>query len=220
MFQIKFATNEEELEELYRFRYRIYVEEMGRTQHHADHTQRKIRDDLDEKGHNLLALSPKIGSVLGALRVNFTRNELIPYYEDFFFIHDQLGVSRSNASICTRLMVDKSVRKSSLAVRLFIHMYQFALTNGIRHNFIDCNDHLVGLFTSFGFINYMGTAIHKEYGKVSPMKLDLWDEDLFRRIGSPFLRPLLEWKCTESTPQTTDLFENFTENSQESTLYS
>lgn len=194
MFDIRFASDTKELEALYRFRYQIYVEEMDRVQHHANHQQRWITDDLDKTGKNLVAYSHRSNELVGAVRANFTRDGAIPYYEEFFRVHDQAGATVENTSICTRMMIANSLRRSALAVRLFVAIYEFGLWNGIRYNFIDCNDHLVKLFESFGFRHYMGTAVHKEYGEVHPLKLDLHDEEFFREICSPFLNPYLEWK--------------------------
>ena len=44
MFKIRLAQTQQELDDLYRFRYRIYVEEMGRLQHDADHKQKMIKE--------------------------------------------------------------------------------------------------------------------------------------------------------------------------------
>ena len=79
MFDIRLAESQEDLEALYRFRYKIYVEEMGRVQHDADHLNKKIRDDLDDGGHNLLAF--KQGKLVGAARINLNQS-ISPFYLD------------------------------------------------------------------------------------------------------------------------------------------
>lgn len=192
MFEIRLAANQEELEQLYRFRYSIYVEEMHRVQHDADHVNKRITDALDENGYNLLAF--KAGMLSGTMRLNFTSHGPIPFYSDFYRINEQAGSTSGNSSIATRLMISKDLRRSTLALKLCIAAYTFGLWRGIRFNYIDCNDHLVEFFSSFGWRHYIGTAKHKEYGEVHPLKLDLYDEDLFRSINSPFLRPFLAWK--------------------------
>ena len=191
MFEIRLAQTQQELDDLYRFRYRIYVEEMGRVQLDADHERKTIQDALDEHGHNLLAF--RYGKLVGAARINF--NELCtPFYYELYQMNNQSVVTNKNASIVTRLMIDETYRKSTLAVRIFIACYEFGLWRGIRCNFVDCNDHLIDFFKSFGYQHYIGKATHKEYGEVNPLKLDLHDEALFRQINSPFLKPYLAWK--------------------------
>ena len=70
--EIRLAATDVELEALYAFRYRIYVEEMGRPQKYADHDMRRIRDPLDETGRNLVAWDNS--EIVGCVRVNFARD--------------------------------------------------------------------------------------------------------------------------------------------------
>jgi GNAT superfamily N-acetyltransferase len=196
MFEIKLATQRHEQETLYRFRYQIYVEEMHRVQHDADHARKWITDRLDDDAYNFIAFNG--GGVVGALRSNFLRHGPIPYYPSFYRIAEQEGATVDNASIVTRMMIAKEMRRHTLAVRLCLAVYQHSLERGVRYNFIDCNDHLVEFFTSFGFKEYMGTAVHKEYGEVHPLKLDLHDEEAFRRLNSPFLKPFLAWRNSDA----------------------
>lgn len=197
MFEIKLATHRHEQEALYRFRYQIYVEEMHRVQHDADHARKRITDCLDGNGYNFIAFNGG-GGVVGTLRSNFLRQGPIPYYPSFYRIAEQEGTTVENTSIVTRMMIAKELRRHTLAVRLCLAVYQHSLERGIRYNFIDCNDHLVEFFTSFGFKEYMGTAVHKEYGSVHPLKLDLHDEETLRRLNSPFLKLLLAWRNSDA----------------------
>ena len=66
---IRQAESAEDRERLYEFRYRIYVEEMGRHQRYADHTRRRIEEPLDATAAHFLAVDPA-GEVVGCLRWN------------------------------------------------------------------------------------------------------------------------------------------------------
>ena len=194
MFEIRLAETEDDREALYRFRYTIYVEEMGRVQHDADHINKRIKDDLDDEGHNLLAF--KQGKLVGAARVNL--NQCISdFYLDFYKIFQQTGTTRTNISIVTRLMIAEEVRKSTLTYRIFIACYEFGLWRGTKFNFVDCNDPLVDLFMGFGCSYYIGKVNHPEYGIVNPLILDLHDEPNLRAVNSPFLNSYLKWKKCE-----------------------
>lgn len=200
MFEIRLANNQAELDALYRFRYAIYVEEMQRTQHDADHENKAIKDALDDNAYNLLAF--RSGELVGAARISLN-TQISAFYADFYKIANQPNVTSSNVSIITKLMFAKEFRKSVLVQKMFMACYEFGLWRDIRFNFIDCNDHLVALFKSVGCKHYIGKAIHKEYGEVNPLILDLHDEALFRQINSPFLKPYLEWKNADlNTPST------------------
>jgi hypothetical protein len=55
MIEIRRATTTEEREAIYRFRYSVYVEEMGRYTATADHTHRRLVDPEDEHSWNYFA---------------------------------------------------------------------------------------------------------------------------------------------------------------------
>jgi predicted GNAT family N-acyltransferase len=147
MFEIRLATKPDELEELYRFRYAIYVEEMNRVQHDADHERKIITDALDKNAFNLIA--SKTNGLVGTVRMNFLNKGSFAYYYDFYRIGEQAGVTPDNVCIVTRLMISNSMRKTKLAFKICMEVYEFCLWRGIRYSFIDCNDHLVEFFESF-----------------------------------------------------------------------
>ena len=207
MFDIRLAESQEDLVALYRFRYKIYVEEMGRVKHDADHVNKRIVDELDEGANNLVAY--KKGQIVGAARVKL--NETItPFYRDFYKILDQVGTATNNISIVTRLMLAPEVRKSTLTYRLFIACYEFGLWRGTKFNFVDCNDHLIDLFMSFGCSYYIGKVTHPEYGLVNPLIINLHDETNLRITNSPFLDSFLRLK-SEQIPSKIDNHQSETE---------
>jgi hypothetical protein len=67
---ISVATELSELEDLFRFRYRIYVEEMPRKQKYSNHASKQIRDPLDHFAISLIARGTD-GAIIEAVRTNF-----------------------------------------------------------------------------------------------------------------------------------------------------
>lgn len=55
--EVREARTVEERKRVYRFRYKLYVEEMRRLQQYADHDKKEICDPLDLSGHVLAAYS-------------------------------------------------------------------------------------------------------------------------------------------------------------------
>jgi predicted GNAT family N-acyltransferase len=182
---IKLALTEAELEEVYRFRYRVYVDEMNRNQTFADHENRRIADPLDKAAYNFVAT--RAGMILGIVRVNFCREIDIGYYNELYATHIVGREHPSMTSISTRLMIRPELRGSTLAVRLCLSAYSHAFESGIEHNFIDCNDHLVPFFKGLGYIAHVPKVEHPEYGLVNPMRLKLTDEAHLVKMRSPFL---------------------------------
>ena len=183
--KITTAKTEEELLALFRFRYSIYVEEMDRTQHYADHENRLIRDPLDDFANTLIATDEKLG-IVGTIRTNFLRNGDIGEYIDLYKLDKLSGIELETSSITTRLMILPSYRSKALAVKLSKAAYTLGLNNGIRSDYIDCNPPLDKFFGRLGH-RYIHQCTHPEYGDVRVMRLDLCDKSYLESINSPFL---------------------------------
>ena len=52
--------------ELFRFRYKIYIEELGRKQTYVDHARKVIIDDLDDTARQVVAF--RDGEVIACIR--------------------------------------------------------------------------------------------------------------------------------------------------------
>lgn len=183
---ISVASTEAEREDVYRFRYRIYVEEMQRRQKHADHQARRIVDPLDMGGINLVARRGE--EVIGVVRVNLARDGHLGPYERFYRMTERGADHPARTSICTRLMVVPEQRKGLLAVRLSKACLSVGLRAGVRWTYIDCNDHLVPFFTGLGYRRAGEPREHDEYGLVNVMLFDLDDTAHLEAIGSPLAK--------------------------------
>ncbi|MGQ0696962.1 MAG: N-acyl amino acid synthase FeeM domain-containing protein [Panacagrimonas sp.] len=182
--RVAIAQTAEELEAIYRFRYRVYVEEMNRVQHDADHAARRIRDALDDTAINLAAWQGD--EVVGLFRVNLSGRGALDYYEAFYEMAQAGADHPARTSIATRVMVAKPLRQSDVSIRLCVAAFEVGLHHNIRWCFMDCNAYLVRFFTALGFVEYASPKVHKEYGEVRRMRLDLENHEHLRRLRSPF----------------------------------
>ena len=179
------AGSQSELAQIYGFRYKIYVGEMNLMQFHADHCKKTIVDPLDRGADNFAALQD--GEIVGVLRLNRSSRSDLSYYDDFLGMASVGALQHPAAtSICTRLMVERRLRGSTVALRLCQEAFSFALSDGIKFNFLDCNDHMVRFFEKLGY-RQQKRAIHPEYGVGTVMRLDLLDRSQLARTRSPFL---------------------------------
>ena len=170
---IRFATTEEELETIYRFRYAIYVEEMHRKQEYADHQAKRICDPLDPGSYVLGAWEGE--EIAGTLRISFVRWTRIGEYFEMYHVGRLPEIVQKHTSITTRLMIQPRLRQGTLAVRLAQAAYSFGLEHEIKTDLIDCNSHLIPFFTRLGYRLYRD------------------DHDYLQQIRSPFLPILREW---------------------------
>lgn len=183
MPEIRIVNTTAELEQVYQFRYKIYVDEMGRKQTYADHRRKTIIEPLDKTGYIFGAFEN--GEVVGTFRVNLAKESDLGYYVELYRM-PSVGESYPNhTSIITKLIVDQNHRFGKLTTRLCQAAYIFGMEHEIKFNFIDCNEPLVGFFMAFGYEVYTANVIHPEYGEVTPMVCDLMNIDLFRRRKSP-----------------------------------
>jgi GNAT superfamily N-acetyltransferase len=187
-WRLEVVTAEDELDALYAFRYRIYVEEMARPQKYADHAARRIRDPLDDRGYNIVAWDPA-GQISGCVRINLARDGALDYYSDLLGLKAVGAEHPATTSVCTRLMILPEHRGSALATRLSCAAFDLGLNHGVVWNFLDCNAHLVEVFSRMGY-ERTHTAVHEEYGRVNVMRLNIRDYSHLKATGSIFQKSL------------------------------
>jgi GNAT superfamily N-acetyltransferase len=188
--QIRQARTPAELQAVYRLRYEVYVEELGRVQRYADHETRQVVEPLDQTGRVFCAFDAE--RLVGTVRNNFARDSDLGEYESLYGMAS-VGANHPRAtSITTKLLVIKDYRSSSLGYRLASAAYADGLAAGIEHNFADVYPARVPFFEKLGYRVHLPEVVHPEYGPVIVMRLDLRDEAHLRAVDSPFLRTLLK----------------------------
>ena len=183
-FEFKIAETESEKEEIYRFRYRIYIEEMNRPTH-ADHENRMITDWMDEKG--ILFYAVKDNEMIATARTNFAKYGRIEFEEEYE-IDRFKPYFPQNVSTSTKLMVVPEFRRSSLTARFTTFLYVFNRENDICFDFININKPLHDFYKRLGYRKYKRNFIHPEFGEVIPMVIVLNDYNYLKNIKSPFTR--------------------------------
>jgi hypothetical protein len=180
---IRRAESSTDLEALYRFRYAIYVEEMGRPQRYADHVRRCIEEPLDATAANFIAI--KDDAIVGCVRWNSGQNTDFGEYIALYEMHRAGACFPKQCGITTKLMVDAAHRRSVLPVLLCRAGYTYARHQGLLVDFMDCNSHLEEQFAQFGYRSYRDRIEHPEYGDVLPMVLLCPDLEHLQRVRSP-----------------------------------
>jgi hypothetical protein len=181
---IRPAETTADLEQLYRFRYTVYVEEMQRPQRYADHVHKRIEEPLDATAVNWIALKGDV--IVGCVRWNCGLDTDFGEYVELYGMRCAGPYFPNQCSITTKLMTARPYRRSSLGIDLCIEAFAHALTQGVVCDFIDCNPHLERFFARFGYRNYCGRINHPEYGDVLPMVCLLIDHEHRAELDSPF----------------------------------
>lgn len=191
---IREATSKEDREQVYRLRYEIYIEEMGRTQTYADHERRMITEPFDDTAHLLLAENDE--NPVGTARINFRKEGSLECEE--LYDLDQFGPYFPAAiSMTTKLMIREAARGSGLAGKLAMAAYRMARENETLLDFIDSKPHLVRLYQQMGYRFYKENINHPDFGTSVPLVLFCGDVDYLRSIRSPFFRLAREYETDD-----------------------
>jgi hypothetical protein len=124
MIDIKLINNQQDLQQVFRLRYAVYVEELGAEMEHADHKRKEVREPWDDTGDNLGAWIN--GEFVGCVRINFGGKSDLSEYQDFFnpILADECtDCPLESISISSKLVVHQRHRGERLAVRLLQASY-------------------------------------------------------------------------------------------------
>jgi hypothetical protein len=146
--------------------------------------------------------------LIGTVRVNYARDAALGEYESLYGMRD-VGVAHPGAtSITTKMLVAHDHRHTTLAYRLAVAAYRRALHDGILSDFIDVYPARRAFFERMGYRVVRPQVFHSEFGEVAVMRVDTRDEHHLRKVGSPFLRYLLQASedpsCLASTNKAED----------------
>jgi hypothetical protein len=167
-FEIFEAVDTEMRNDIYRFRYRIYVEQMGRRQKYADHASRRIVEPLDEAARIYAAYLN--GAIVGTIRGNRFSDSATAYYRRLYRIDDRFPFDPDEMSLTTKLMFEPTLRGSLYPIRLIVHYARdFNAQRACKIDFLDCNRRLLPFFLKLGYVDYLGWVFHSEYGTVRPL---------------------------------------------------
>ena len=179
------AQSEQDREELFRFRYGVYVEEMGRYRRTADHGGRRLVEPEDT--HSILYGAREDGQVVGTSRLTLGADGFSPRQIDQY----SLGAFLAEApallmAIGERLMVAPHLRGWAVASQLRELAREDVEAGGVRLVFGNCEPHLLSMNLSAGGRTYAERNINsEEAGYLIPLMFLGGDTDtLAAAIGS------------------------------------
>lgn len=174
-----------QIEEIERFRYSIYVEEQHKPLPAADHLAQRLPDADDHAAFHF-CMRNSSRKLVGYARMHYA--QAIP---SSAVAHLGLGeLARRSPKVLgfiSKLMVDKSLRGRTNAVRLIMSMIQYGCERFEQAEgaVFHCSSELVPLYTRMGFRAF-GTPFMDPYvGRQTPMVAIFRDVAHFRQCGSP-----------------------------------
>lgn len=188
-FHIALAETEEEKRAVYRFRYSVYVEEMGKYRSVADHAQRMFYEPCD--AHSRLFYATENGEVVATARATWGGDAPLPQrmIEQYQLEPFLAELPQSAISVGERGMVTPRLRGTDLFLQLIGHSLRFANEHRIQLCFGDCEPHLLNLYLGLGQRTYSRRNVNSaEAGYLIPIVFVPEDVAYLRRINSPLLQ--------------------------------
>jgi len=183
-FEIFEAVDTAMRNEIYRFRYRIYVEQMGRRQKYADHVRKRVVEPLDEAARIYAACFD--GKIVGTIRGNRFSDLATAYYRKLCRIDDRFPFRPDEMSLTTKLMFDPTLRGSLYPIRLIVHYARdFNARRPCKIDFVYCRRWLLPFYLKLGYVDYLGWVFHREYGSVRPLFCPADQVLRLQRLRSP-----------------------------------
>ncbi|MEM7183986.1 MAG: GNAT family N-acetyltransferase [Spirochaetota bacterium] len=194
--KIRQALSEEDKDRVFRFRYKAYVEDLGRKQHYADHKKKTVKEPFDANA--ILFMAEDNGEVVGTIRTNIKSQGPIEF-EELYELENFEPYYPDKVSITTKFMVSKDYRKSYVAAMLSTTVYVLLREMAIEFDFITCEPHLVRLYQQMGYRFYKGSIQRQNYRDSIPLVLLTSDTNYFQMIKSPFLRYARKFQNSSNT---------------------
>ena len=186
---ILLAVSEAERQEVYRFRYAVYVEEMGKSPPDANHERRVLMDRFDATA-SLYLLRDGEGALVGTLRINrlaaleSAQEALRPIPLEPLLEQAPL----KNLSYTSRLMLRADWRGGSSLALLCNRIFADSLEDGIRFDLCHAHPGLIELYEQLGYRRFCAGITLPGVGYQVPMLLALRDRAHLRRCRSPLMR--------------------------------
>ncbi len=178
---VRVAQTPKEREDIFRFRYKVYVEDLKKLVPGADDAQKMVRDEEDETGV-LLYVSDKSGNVVGTLRLNRLSKGVSADLRGLYGLDQFDDVPASHIAVASRFIVLPEAASAGGALSQFA--LGWALEHAIKLVFSYCSPHMVAGYEQLGFRRFKDN-FSDPVGYRVPMVLVLFDKDHLRRIGSP-----------------------------------
>jgi hypothetical protein len=168
-FEVGLAETTEQKEAVYRFRYSIYVEEMGRYRSVADHVGRRLVEPEDEASWIFYARDGD--DVVGTARLSWAERGFSSRQTDEYSLQPFLDeLPHRHVALGERVMVTPALRGTGLVDEIMAVRNGVAVEHDVRIQFGACEPHLVSLYVGQGRRTYAQRNINTpEAGYLIPL---------------------------------------------------
>jgi len=179
------AESDEDKEAVYRFRYSVYVEEMGRYQGSADHAGKRLVEPDDEHSWMFYARDDD-GAVVGTARLSWGGNGFTDRQIDEYGLAPFLAeLPPEHVALGERVMVKSDLRGTGLVEEVLKCRDETGAAHDVRIQFSACEPHLLSLYLGRGRRTYSAKNINTpEAGYLIPLVAFPQGPELLRGVGT------------------------------------
>jgi hypothetical protein len=181
------ANTPEQKQAIYAFRYKIYIQEMGKTITDVDHENKLLKDDRDD--HSVQFYLEDEDGIVACLRSFVSEEKPFTSEEiDDFALNLFSSFEKGSISLTGKLMIDPKKRNTSALGLLVINAYKYGREKGVKFDFCNCAPSLVQLYEMLGYRRYKDNITDNDVGYRVPLVNVLEDIQHYEFIKSPFYR--------------------------------
>jgi predicted GNAT family N-acyltransferase len=207
---VEIAKDREDLLNVCRLRYHVYVDELKRENYnYIDNVQRILEDPLDHVDGvvNLMVKAPENAHANGFLAGCARIHVPVPdKYNDMFGILDAElfpGSTRSDFAFFSRFMVKAEFRgRNGTTDSIYEHSYKQAREMGAKYLLLNCTPALASAYERKGWVRYKSMYWDEGMGLQMPMCLPMEDVTFLSTLGSFSILPASMKELAEATTAT------------------
>jgi len=184
--QVHEAKSREERDAVYAFRYKIYVEELGRELGGVDHVRKVVCDEDDEQDGSVLLYTGPLDDISATVRLRIWQPGRIPGREfEMLSMSKFPGIEERTISELGRLMIRPTLRGKLLLPSLVRSVYERGVVAGVDLGFCYCAPGLVPHYRKLGFRPYAAPLVPTVDGLEVPLVGIASDAKYLKQMGSP-----------------------------------
>ncbi len=191
--RIKLAENEKEKHEIYKLRYKIYVDELKFNE--FSNREKMIKDDFDENAHIFAAYDGEL--LVGTSRTNMAKYGKLEYEKEGKIRELFSAFYPQSISASSKYMVLREYRSSTVALELAISNYIIALDNNLLFDFIFTSGYHAKHYMRLGYKpytdNFYSEIFPEKYREIWPLVFEAQNLEHLKEINSPFAGLLLKY---------------------------
>ncbi len=187
--QVFTARDEEERQRIYRFRYRVKVEELGDEPPYADHRTKRVCDPLDASARQIYVAQSNNNEIVAAVRVNtgLADNNLSEITQlDGFGPFREFSID--TLSLSGQLVIAPKWASSKAASLALSAVYKLARQNRSRFDFSQCAPALLPLYQRLGYRRFRENFMDDILGYQVPLVMVTEDFQHLGRVNSPLMQ--------------------------------